>query len=56
MIEKEAELTYIEMTSKNSKHIIMGSIYRSPNTCEKKLKDHKAEVNSKIRSKKGIKN
>ena len=55
MIEKEVELTYIEMTSKNSKHIIMGSIYRSPNTCEKKLKDHIAEVNSKIRSEKGKK-
>ena len=55
MIEKEAESTYIKMTSKNSKHIIIGRIYRSPNTCEKKLKVHIADVNFKIRSKNGKK-
>ena len=55
MIEKEAESTYIEMASKNRKHIILGSIYRSPNTCKKQLKVHITDVNSKIRSEKGKK-
>ena len=35
MIEKEVESTYIEMTAKCSKCIILGSVYKSPNTNDK---------------------
>ena len=55
MVEKEVEATYIEMTSKNGKHIILGSIYKSPNTSEKKLKDHITEVLTILKNEKGNK-
>ena len=41
------------MTSKNGKHIVLGSIYKSPNTCEKKLKDHISELSYKLKQEKG---
>ena len=52
---KEVKSTYIEMTSKNGKHIIIESIYRLPNTCEKKLKEHITDVNLKLKTEKGTK-
>ena len=37
MIEKEVESTYVEITVKNGKHIVLGSVYKAPNTNESKL-------------------
>ena len=55
MIEKEVKSTYIEMTSKNSKHIVLGIVDRSPNTCQKMLKDHITKVSHKLKQEKGNK-
>ena len=55
MVEKEVEATYMEMTSKNSKHIILGSIYKSLDTSERKLKDHISEVSYILKNEKGKK-
>ena len=55
MIEKEAESTYVEMTAKGGKHIILGSVYKSPNTCENTLKNHLTDLLNKIKFEKGNK-
>ena len=52
MIEKEVESTYVEMTAKCGKRIILGSVYKSPNTNDEKLKTHLTEVCSKIKQEK----
>ena len=52
MIEKEVESTYVEMTAKCGKWIILGSVYKSCNTNDEKLKTHHAEVCSKIKQEK----
>ena len=52
MIEKEVEATYVEMTAKCGKRIILGSVYKSPNTNDDKLKIHLAEICSKIKQEK----
>ena len=44
MLEKEAESTCVEMTAKCGKKIILGSVYKSPNTKEDKLKAHLTEL------------
>ena len=44
MIEKEVEATYVEMTAKCGKRIILGSVYKSPNTNDDKLKLHLVET------------
>ena len=40
MVEKEVESCYIEIKTKSGKKIIMGSLYRSPNTKETELINH----------------
>ena len=52
MIEKEVESKYVEMTAKCGKCIILGSVYKSPNTNDEKLKTHLTEVCSKIKQEK----
>ena len=54
-MEKEAESTYVEMTAKGGKHIILGSVYKSPNTCENTLKNHLTDLLNKIKFEKGNK-
>ena len=44
--EQELESTYIEITAKNGKHFIIGSLYRAPNTNPSRLIEHISEVNS----------
>ena len=51
-IEKEVESTYIEITAKNGKQFIVGSLYRSPNTPEEPLCNHLREILNKIKPKK----
>ena len=34
------ELTYVEITAKNGKHIVFRSVYRAPNTSEGKFREH----------------
>ena len=55
MIEKEVESTFVEITAKNGKHIIFGSVYRAPNTNESKLREHIDEIRRKTSIKKGKK-
>ena len=55
MMEKEAESTYVEMTAKGGKHIILGSVYKSPNTCENTFKKHLTDLLNKIKFEKGNK-
>ena len=52
MVEKEVEATYVEMMAKCGKQIILGSVYKSPNSNDDKLKIHLAEVCSKIKQEK----
>ena len=52
MIEKEVESTYVEMTTKCGKRIILGSVYKSLNTNDEKLKTHLTEVCIKIKQEK----
>ena len=52
MVEKEVEATYVEMTAKCGKRIILGSVYKSPNTNDDKLKIHLAEICNKIKQEK----
>ena len=48
--EQELESSYIEITAKNGKHFIIGSLYRAPNTNPSRLIEHISEVNSKRKS------
>ena len=53
--EQELESTYIEITAKNGKHFIIGSLYQAPNTNPSRLIDHISEINSKRKSESGMK-
>ena len=53
--EKELESTYIEITAKNGKQIILGSLYRSLNTEVKQLFSYLKEIISKVEQEKGAK-
>ena len=53
--EKELECTYIEITAKDGKQIVLGSLYRSPNTEVKQLFNHLEETIPKVEQEKGIK-
>ena len=53
--EQELESSYIEITVKNGKHFIIGSLYRAPNTNPSRLIEHISEVNSKRKSESGTK-
>ena len=50
-MEKEAESTYVE----GGKNIILGSVYKSPKTCENTLKNHLTDLLNKIKFEKGNK-
>ena len=54
-IENELETVYIEITCKNGKPVVIGSLYRAPNTSEKKLHNHCCETIQKIKSKRNKK-
>ena len=51
-IEKEVKSTYIEITAKNRKQFIVGSLYHSPNTPEDPLLNHLRKILNKIKAKK----
>ena len=53
--EQELESTYIEITAKNGKHFIIGSLYRAPNTNPSRLIEHISEINSKRKTESGMK-
>ena len=53
MVEQEDESTYLEIKVKNGTPIILGSLYRSPNTDSSCLKEHIIETVNKIKSEKG---
>ena len=55
MVEREVESTYVEMKSKCGKQFILGSVYKSSNTNEAKLKEHLLEVCTKVKGEKGDK-
>ena len=50
--ERELDLTLIEIQAKNSKQIIVGSLYRPPNTTECSLVDDLNELSHKVKQKK----
>ena len=51
-IEREIESTYIEISAKNGKQFIVGSLYHSQNTPEDPLLNHLKEILNKIKTKK----
>ena len=51
-VEKEAESTYIEVTAKNGKQFIVGSLYHVTNTSEQPLLNHLSETLNKLKSEK----
>ena len=55
MTEKEAESTFIEVIAKNEKKLVIGSLYRAPNTREEIFIDYIKETIHKIKSEKGQK-
>ena len=53
--EKEAEMTYIEVSTRTGKSTVLGSLYRSPNTKESLLINHITKVTSMVKSEKSNK-
>ena len=51
MIEKEVESVYAEITCRNGTKLLLGSLYRAPNTNGKLFSEHVDEVLSRIKSK-----
>ena len=50
MIEKEVESVYAEITCRNGTKLLLGSLYRAPNTNGKLFSEHVNEVLSRIKS------
>ena len=50
MLKHESELTYVEITSKTGRHIIVGSLYPSPNPTTDHIQRH---INDTVKSEKG---
>ena len=50
--EKDSEMSYIEITTKSGKSIVVGSLYHSPNSSDKVLLDHIKSTVAKVRSEK----
>ena len=50
MIEKEVESVYVEITCRNNTKLLLGSLYRAPNTNGKLFSEHVNEVLSQIKS------
>ena len=44
MKEQELETVHVEITAKNGKKILLGSLYRAPNTDGKQMVNHIGEV------------
>ena len=53
--EKEAEMTYIEVSTRTGKSIVLGSLYRFPNTKESLLINHITKVTIMVKSEKSNK-
>ena len=54
-IEKDSEMSYIEITTKSGKSIVVGSLYRSPNSSDSTLLDHVQNIVTKVKSEKNHK-
>ena len=54
-VDKDSELSYIEITTKSGKGIVVGSLYRSPNSSDKALLDHIQNIVTKVKSEKNHK-
>ena len=54
-MEGTIETTYMEIKTKAKKDIIVGSLYRPPNTSEKDLSNHLSEILPEIKTEKGNK-
>ena len=54
-IEKDSEMSYIEITTKSRKSIVVGTLYKSPNSSDKALLDHIQNIVIKLRSEKNHK-
>ena len=50
--EKDAEMTYIEVSTKAGKSIVLGSLYRPPNTQESLLVNHITKTTNIVKSEK----
>ena len=50
--EKDAEMTYIEVSTKAGTPIMLGSLYRSPNTQESLLVNHITKTTNILKSEK----
>ena len=54
-VEKDSEMSYIEMTTKSGKSIVVGSLYKSPNSSDRALLDHVQNIVKKVKSEKNHK-
>ena len=54
-IEKDSEMSYIKITTKLGKSIVVGSLYRSPNSSDSTLLDHVQNIVTKVKSQKNHK-
>ena len=54
-IEKDSEMSYIEITTKLGKNIVVGSLYRSPNSSDSALLDHVQNIVTKVKLEKNHK-
>ena len=54
-IEKDSEMSYIEITTKSGKNIVVGSLYRSPNSSDSALIDHIENIITKVKLEKNHK-
>ena len=50
MIEKEVESVYVKITCRNGTKLLLGSLYRAPNTNGKLFSEHIVEVLSRVKS------
>ena len=53
--EKDSEMSYIEITTKSGKNIVVGSFYRSPNSSDSVLLDHIEHIITKVKLEKNHK-
>ena len=54
-IEKDSEMSYIEITTKSGKSKVVGSLYRSPNSSNSALIDHIENIITKVKLEKNHK-
>ena len=53
--EKDSEMSYIEITTKSGKNIVVGSLYRSPNSSDSALLEHIEYIVAKVKLEKNHK-